>query len=279
MEERIRREVMRFVRESPVNRFPDSADPYFDDPLIGYAAAEDPLFTSYKTIIGSFHQTPQDVMESVFGDAVRAATVISWILPITRATRESNRGETIHPSQQWARTRSFGEPFNTALRRHMAAYLEEMGFRAVAPQLAPGWHSLEDPSSGIASTWSERHAAFAAGLGTFGLNSGLITERGIAHRIGSLITDLRLVPTPRPYSKRGEWCTFLAKGSCGACISRCPVNAILPGERDKAACREYVYGTVPAAVAERYGVTETGCGLCQTGVPCEEAIPAGARRA
>lgn len=274
MEEHLRYEIMRFVRESPVNRFPDRDEPYFVDPLVGYAAAGDSIFTSYKTIIGEFHQTPHEVMESVFGDAVRATTVICWILPITKATRESNRRESIYPSQQWARARNFGEQFNTALRRHLIVHLEGMGFRGAAPQLAPGWRALEDPSTGIASTWSERHAAFAAGLGTFGLNGGLITVRGIAHRIGSLVTDLPLAPTPRPYSRRGEWCPFLAKGSCGACISRCPVNAILPGERDKAACREHVYGTVPAAVADRYGVTETGCGLCQTGVPCEEAIPA-----
>jgi epoxyqueuosine reductase QueG len=276
MEDHIRSEITRFVRESPANRFADCDEPYFDEPLVGYAAAGDPIFSDYKTIIGDFHQTPQEVAESVFGDNVQATTVISWILPITRATRESNRGESVYPSQRWARTRNFGEPFNTALRRHLAAHLEGLGFRAVAPQLAPGWRSLEDPSAGLASTWSERHAAFAAGLGTFSLNGGLITARGIAHRIGSLVTDLPLVPTPRPYTGWGEWCPFLAKGSCGACISRCPVNAVLPGERDKVACHGHVYGTVPAAVAQRYGVTETGCGLCQTNVPCEERIPAGA---
>ncbi len=279
MEEHIRNEIARFVREDPANRFPDGEEPYFDEPLVGFATADDPLFSEYKTIIGDFHRTPQEVMESAFGDSIHAGAVISWVLPITRQTRESNRRETIYPSQEWARTRAFGEQFNTALRKHLTAFLTEQGQRSVAPQLAPGWSSLEDPLVGIASTWSERHAAYAAGLGTFSLNGGLITRRGIAHRCGSVVTDLTLTPTPRAYSTRGEWCLFLSNGSCGACISRCPVNAVLPGERDKIACREHVYGTIPKAVAERHGVAETGCGLCQTKVPCEGQIPTGVKQA
>ena len=274
MEERICSEVARFVRENPLNRFPDSAEIYFDEPLVGFAAADDPLFRDYKTIIGDFHRTPHEVMASAFGDTVRAGTVISWILPITQKIRDSNRSGTLYPSLEWSRTRMFGEQFNTALRKHLVSFLLEQGQQAVAPQLAPGWRSLEDPLVGIASTWSERHAAYVAGLGTFGLNGSLITRRGIAHRCGSVVTDLQLPPTTRPYTTRGEWCLFLSMGRCGACVGRCPVNAILPGERDKLACREHVYGNVPKAVGERYGVTETGCGLCQTRVPCEGQVPA-----
>jgi len=47
---------------------------------------------------------------------------------------------------------------------------------------------------GPASSWSERHAAYAAGLGTFSLNDALITPKGIAHRLGS--ADYRSYPAP-----------------------------------------------------------------------------------
>ena len=63
----------------------------------------------------------------------------------------------------------------------MAEFLTNQGARAVAPCLQDGWTAINDPQVGLASTWSERHAAYAAGLGTFSLNDGLITERGIAH--------------------------------------------------------------------------------------------------
>lgn len=273
MEELICNEIVLFVRESPLNRFPDSDEPYFDEPLVGFAAAGDQLFTDYKTIIGDFHQTPQEVMESALGADGRAAAVICWILPITKPTRESNRREEQFPSQAWARTRFFGEQLNGALRRHLVAWLEKRGRQAVAPQLAASWKEFSDTPVGIASTWSERHAAYAAGLGTFSLNDALITPKGIAHRCGSVITDLPLAPSERPYPNHRHNCLYFRDGSCGLCITRCPVGALSREGHDKVKCRLYVYTTAVEAVAEQFGTTQTGCGLCQARVPCEGGIP------
>jgi epoxyqueuosine reductase QueG len=274
MEENIRTMICRFVGESPVGRFPGDGQPYFDEPLVGYAAADDPLFSDYKRIIGPFHRTPHEVMEIGFGTGALAATVISWILPITQPTRESNRREALYPSQAWARTRNFGEQLNVALRRHVTEWLAGQGHRAVAPQLEATWREYADTPAGRASTWSERHAAYAAGLGTFSLNDALITPRGIAHRCGSVITDLTLAPSTRPYPHHYHNCLHYRKKSCGACIGRCPAGAISQQGHDKDACSRYVYGTAVDAVAEQFGVTHTGCGLCQTKVPCEGQIPA-----
>lgn len=268
MREMLCGEISRFVQECPDNRFPDGSEPYFEEPLIGFAAASDPIFSDYKRIIGDFHRTPAEIFAG-------AATVICWVLPITTATRISNRRENQWPSRDWSLTRNNGENFNVALRRHVIAWLEGRGQRAVAPQLEPGWRQLDDPVVGVASNWSERHAAYAAGLGTFSLNDGLITSRGIAHRLGSVITDLELVPTPRSASDYRHNCLYHREGSCGVCIGRCPVGALSWHGHDKNACRGYVYGAVPEAVGELYGVSQTGCGLCQTKVPCEARIPAG----
>lgn len=272
METQIRNEITRFILENPANRFPGSDEPLFDEPLTGFAAAGDPLFSDYKTIIGDFHQTPQEVMASALGSA-SAGSVICWILPITKATRESNRREQLYPSQAWARTRFFGEQLNGALRRHLVAWMEDKGWQAVAPQLAASWKEYPDSPAGIASTWSERHAAYAAGLGTFSLNDALITPRGIAHRCGSVITDLLLTPSERPYPDHRHNCLYHRNGSCGLCIARCPVGALSRDGHDKVRCRQYVYTTAVEAVAERFGVMQTGCGLCQTRVPCEAGIP------
>lgn len=261
-------EIRRFVRQSPENRFPDSSQPYFDDPLVGCTAAGDPLFSQYKRIIGDFHRTPLEILEE-------AATVVCWVLPVARTTRISNRQQSQWPSLEWSLTRNHGENFNMALRRRMVFWLEERGWLAVAPQLAADWRQLDDPASGIASSWSERHAAYAAGLGTFSLNDGLITSRGIAHRLGSIITNLSLPPTPRSAPDYRHNCLYHREGSCGVCINRCPVGALSRQGHDKNACRSYVYGAVPEEVGERYGVTQTGCGLCQTRVPCEAQIPPG----
>jgi epoxyqueuosine reductase QueG len=141
-------------------------------------------------------------------------------LPITEPTRASNRRENVYPSQPWAETRNFGEQFNTALRRHLVTWLSQRGYRAAAPQLMAAWRELGTSAVGIASTWSERHAAFAAGLGTFSLNDALITPKGIAHRLGSVITDLALAASGRPYPERRANCLYHREGTCGTCIGR-----------------------------------------------------------
>ena len=91
----------------------------------------------------------------------------------------------------------------------------------------------------FASTWSERHVAFAAGLGTFSLHAGLITDVGCNVRIASVLTDAPLDVTPRmsdfPYGN----CLFYAKGQCKECAKRCPETAISDNGHDKVKCSLY----------------------------------------
>ena len=276
MEQTLLKEISRFVSEDETSRFPGSDEPYFDPPLIGFASATDPLFSEYKSVIGIFHLTPLELVSASAPDDVwEPATVISWVLPITDRTRVSNRRETLYPSRRWAQTRSFGEQFNNSLRRHVINWLTEQGYRAAAPQLMSAWREIPVTPVGIASAWSERHAAYAAGLGTFSLTDALITPKGIAHRLGSVITSLKLESSDRPYPGRLANCLHYREGTCGACIGRCPVAALSSDGHDKDKCREYVYGTIPEVLGAQYGVTATGCGLCQTKVPCEERIPPG----
>lgn len=275
LERALRDEIVRIVREDPANRV-DGGGPFFEAPLVGFASARDPLFARYKEVIGAFHLTPEELFEDAFGPGSPAAgTVVCWALPVARDVRASNRREDRLPSRAWAHTRDFGEKFNVELRRAVIRFLETAGHRAVAPMLSPRWKRLEDERVGIASTWSERHAAYAAGLGTFSLNDALITPRGIAHRLGSVVTDLVLSPSEQPYPHYRANCLFFRReGACGRCIGRCPAGALSEAGHDKAVCGRYTYGVALAEVRERYGVEVSGCGLCQTGVPCESRIPA-----
>jgi len=75
---------------------------------------------------------------------------------------------------------------------------------------------------GFASAWSERHVAYASGLGTFGLCDGLITPKGKAMRCGSVAAQIQVPPTPRPYQDHHAYCLHFSQGSCGLCITRCP---------------------------------------------------------
>lgn len=265
-------DIKDFVQNSSVNDHPDGGR-FFDEPLIGVAAGDNPLFYQYKEVVGPFHWLPEEGLEHAgFQINGQPVSVVSWVLPIQRAIRESNRQEKLYPSRQWALTRNFGELFNSSLRRHVVEWFTSHGIKVAAPQLVEGWRQVNDGPHGLASTWSERHAAYAAGLGTFSLNDGFITERGMAHRLGSVVAAVAL---PSTGSTKGIYdnCLYHHFGRCGVCISRCPVKALSAKGHDKQLCMEHVYGTVKREVGERYGVEQTGCGLCQTGVPCEAINP------
>jgi epoxyqueuosine reductase QueG len=261
------------VETDPANRDEDGSR-YFNEPLVGFASANDDLFARYKSIIGPFHWNPFEVLAQVYGsDGPEPKTVICWVLPITEDTRLSNRKEDRYPSMKWARTRHYGELFNDVLRKVVADYIVELGGCAAAPMLLGEWSRVDDPDIGIASTWSERHAAYAAGLGTFSLNDGFITPSGIAHRVGSVVTNMVMEPSLQPYWDYRENCLTCRGKKCGVCISRCPVGAISLKGHDKALCQKYTYGSAFREIAKKYDAKHVGCGLCQTDVPCEGEIP------
>ncbi len=53
------------------------------------------------------------------------------------------------------------------------------------------------------------------------MSKGLITAKGMAGRLGSVITNLKIETTKRPYKGLYDYCI-----KCNVCIRRCPGNAI-----------------------------------------------------
>ena len=265
-----------FVNNSPANTLKNPAnDKAWADPLVGFSRGDDPLYASYKKHVGPFHWTPLEAFTlacSEFTGSADQLTVICWILPQTDQSKADLRKETAYPSESWVRARIFGEEANVALRRHVVATLAAAGVEAVAPMLVPHWTTKMSERFGFASTWSERHAAHASGLGTFGLTDALITARGQAMRCGSVIAGIQIPPTPRPYTDHHAYCLFYSRGTCGKCIQRCPVDAVTPSGHDKGKCRAYLDMT-KTYVPAHFGFEGYGCGFCQTGVPCESRIP------
>ncbi len=266
-----------FVAASPDNHLQDpDRERAFDLPLVGFAAGDDPLFAAYKEHVGPFHWTPAEVFALTFPEtpaAAEALSVISWVLPQTRATKADNRREERFPAERWARARTFGETFNARLRQHVVDVLDRRGIKALAPMHLPEWERRESPKYGYASTWSERHVAHACGLGTFGLSDGLITPLGKAMRVGSVVARIRIEPTSRPYDNHQAYCLFHARGVCAKCAQRCPAGAITKAGHDKVRCKAYIRQEAMPFIASHYGFEGKGCGLCQTGVPCESRIP------
>jgi hypothetical protein len=176
------------------------------EPRVAFARGDDPLYAKLKADIGPFFWTPAEAFALAYPDTSLPAghlTVISYILPQTEATRADQRRETEVPAERWARSRFFGEAFNCELRLHLAARLTAAGFPAVAPERLPGFAYRQSERYGLASNWSERHTAWIAGNGTFGLSDGLITELGKAVRFGSVVAAIDLAPTPSLYRPPG----------------------------------------------------------------------------
>jgi len=266
-----------FCLTSPANSLNNGEnDRAFDAPIVGFSSGADPTYEHLKKDIGSFYLTPREWFADVFPEiAVQSndLTVISYVLPFSEKAKAGNRMETSAPAETWARGKYFGELFNNTLRRHLAETLNAAGFPAVAPVLAPVWKGSVSERYGLASSWSERHAAYVSGLGTFGLCDGLITTVGKAMRCGSVIAKISLAPTARPYSNHHDYCLHFSRGACGQCISRCPVGAITEQGHDKYKCREYLGKLEAEHISKRFGFSTGACGLCQTGVSCENRIP------
>ena len=244
----------------------------FDPPLVGFGAAADELFERFKApdVIGPWHMSPEEWLEG-------ASTVISLFFPMNEAVLESNRRAETQASKLWVYARIEGQAFISAYTKALCEQLRELGCDACAPCIDPRFQQLsagkgiegypEINERTFGSRWSERHAAYVCGLGTFGLSKGLITSRGVAGRFTSVIINLPLEADKRPYTDIYEYCI-----RCGACARRCPANAIeFESGKDHIRCAQFQKRSA-VIHAPRYG-----CGLCQTKVPCERGIPNGGK--
>jgi epoxyqueuosine reductase len=271
--------IQDFWESAPSNSLHlETGEKAWEKPHIAIARGDDPLFLYHKELIGSFLWTPEEAYALAFPNSPVPACelqVISYVLPQTAKTRTDQRQEKTLPSERWARSRFHGEEFNCDLRLHLAETLTKAGYPSVAPERLPDFDYQQSERFGLASNWSERHAAFVAGHGTFSLSDAMITRWGKAVRFGSVVSRIDLPITERVYGEdHHAWCLWYAKGTCGACAKRCPVDAITTEEgHDKQVCFRYIRGTTAPYATKTYGTGATPCGLCQVKIPCESQVP------
>lgn len=277
MKELIKQEIIRYVRENENNYSNEIQAPYFDEPLVQFASATDELFRQYKEIIAPEHLTPQEVFNIAYaGEATSPQTVISVVLPVSEKIRQSNRSQKEWASDEWTLLRSFGDDaFIDGLNAHLSGFLNDKGYKTVEPTALKDFKKYAN-EQGPLSNWSQRHVAFAAGLGTFSINDGFITEKGMAIRLTSFVTEAVIEPDKRQAENHTANCLYLSKGTCKACFKRCPVGAITEKGHDKIVCVQRCYGEESQSRAKAIGGNPgagSGCGLCQTNIPCEFSNP------
>jgi epoxyqueuosine reductase len=281
---------------SSLNRLPEQygGDRIFDLPLMGVSGGDDPIFEKYKEVVGPEHLTPLEMWAAnglkKADDSASRLRTLSMVFPYSKRIRDESRTAVDMPAEIYCVGRNYANAFISDVQRKAVQFLEGRGFRALAASLSRPFQILtQKKPPQFYSSWSERHIAFAAGLGTFSLHEGLITEAGCNVRFGSLITDAPLTMHPRTSDKPYAHCLYYAKGKCRECEKRCPAGAITEAGHDKIACRKYGQ-IVSREMNQRLGsilkphqrniagvglVTSypVGCAFCQFDVPCMDRNP------
>jgi epoxyqueuosine reductase len=138
---------------------------------------------------------------------------------------------------------------------------EKLG--ALGRRLGGGYRVFVDANQHV-----DREAAARAGLGFYGKNTLLITQRhGSWVVLGTLVTDVALEPS----APLATDC-----GSCTLCIDACPTGALdEPGTLDANRCLSF-WTQAPAAIPVEYreaiGASVYGCDICQDVCPWNRGI-------
>jgi epoxyqueuosine reductase QueG len=251
----IRAEIQSFVHGYRERR---NTETRWRTPLVGFAAADDPLFERLKSAVSPTHAMPRDLL-------VEARTVISLFIPFEKQIAWGNI-EGRQASRAWVKAYAETNELISAVCQHVTAILQESAHAALP---TPPTHNFDHER--LVSDWSQRHVAFIAGLGDFGHNNMLITDSGCCGRVGSVVTSLRLEPDRRPELTK---CLNRFDASCLRCVKRCVNDALHKDRFDRRKCYEMCLENERSFEKEESDV----CGKCLVGLPCSFTDPVKARR-
>lgn len=247
---------VQFIIKEFVKHYSDTRDVQtkWKEPLVAYADAMDKMFYNLKEIVSPSHGLPKDLLPE-------AKTVVAYFIPFDEVVVKSNI-EGKGSSQIWAKAYIETNQLILDLNTFIKNELQKLGYKSI---ITPATHNFD--SKKLISDWSHRHVAFIAGLGKFGLNNMLITDKGCCGRIGSFITDLKIDPTKR---ENEETCLYKHMGTCKKCVDRCVNNALKVDYFDRHKCYEMcLYND---ELHSDIGLADV-CGKCLVNVPCSTRNP------
>lgn len=192
----------------------------FRDPIIGFSSARDPLYAELQDIVGPHHILPENILED-------AKTVVSFFLPFSEDIVLSNRNNE-EVSCEWAKAYIIANSLINDISENIIQYLSEKGIKAATIKAT---HNFDEKT--LKASWSHRSAAYISGIGKFGVNRMLITEKGCAGRYGTVIISHEIEADKRLDE---EYCTYYKTGGCLKCIEACPVSALHIDSFDKFTC-------------------------------------------
>lgn len=225
----------------------------FRAPIVAFSSAYDKKYLELKALIGEWHLLPFELLSS-------AKSVISYFVPFTKeVVYEPQTLE--HGSFLWSEAyQEINRHFDT-VNEAIARLLASKGYESQTIK-ATHTYSQED----LKSMWSHRSAAVIAGLGTFGINKLVITEKGSGGRFCTVITSALLEVNEEPVESQ---CLYIKSRACGLCLKTCPVGAISVDGIDKFVCQDELNKNQELMRAE------TGLWMADTCGKCVSACPLG----
>ena len=223
-------------------------------PIIKFADAHDEKFSDLKRIVSPTHALPTDIQDDT-------ETVITYFLPFEKTVVESNI-EGKYSSREWAMAYLETNELIANLNKKIKETLNELNYKTT---IIPATHNFDKER--LFSDWSHRHVAYIAGLGKFGINNMLITDKGCSGRVGSLVTNLKVDPSP---FKDTEYCLYKSNGSCQRCVDRCVTNALKVDSFDRKKCHDFVMEN--NELHSDLELTDV-CGKCCVELPCSFTNP------
>ena len=245
----LQKEITAFIRDFAA-QYPASHGlaPMWRTPLVGFADACDPYIQNLPRLNTDRHLLPQDYME-------HPTVVISVFIPFLPEIADSNIGVKDNlPSQVWLDAYGTTNTMLGRLGQALCEFIRSKGCDAVAPDNVTMYTDI------LKSNWSQRHLAYAAGLGTFGINNMLITDSGCCGRFTSVVADIPDAVTTSILKE--ERCLYKKDGSCGKCAANCFSGALTVDGFDRERCQEMCVRN-----------DNDCCGKCDTDIPCAFCVP------
>lgn len=244
----ITNKIIEYVKSYPDRK---NVKNIWKEPIVGFADANGSYISALKEIVTPEHLLPGDFMEN-------PNIGISYYIPFTEELATLNMNvEGNLAAREWSDAYNLTNTMIHDINQHIVEWLTDMGYRAASPTGVVFDKKL------ILSNWSQRHIAYAAGLGTFGINNMLISEKGCCGRYGSVVVDISVEPDRILTEER---CLYKKNGSCKKCVKNCFSGALTTEGFDRKKCFEICMMNDAKTGADV-------CGKCDIDIPCAFKAP------